>query len=249
MTTPFTFLFWYGMIKLSYHMFCFNHFDSNLEWSEIMGIKEILSEFLITAGGAGVAIIAVIKFLATKISDRITINYKNRLEKQMELFRVKTENKKYVTQFRFNQEYKIIQKLYRDLFEFTSLTFSVLVIVTSDDDDKAQEIIEDFKHKCDAYTKYFFQNDVFIEQELSDTLKKVVEMLNEFCTISIYVRKEYVKYRDSNVLETDGYTTHISNNVANLESIHNELNAGNKYSFEKINSMIRLYFDSLEVIR
>ena len=74
-------------------------------------------------------------------------------------------------------------------------------------------------------------------------------MLNEFCTISIYVRKEYVKYRDSNVLETDGYTTHISNNVANLESIHNELNAGNKYSFEKINSMIRLYFDSLEVIR
>ena len=65
------------MIKLSYPMFCFNHFDSNLEWSEIMGIKEILSKFLIAAGGAGVAIIAVIKFLSTKISDRITIKYES----------------------------------------------------------------------------------------------------------------------------------------------------------------------------
>ena len=156
-------------------MFCFNHFDSNLEWSEIMGIKEILSKFLITAGGAGVAIIAVIKFLATKISDRITIKYENRLEKQMELFRVKTENKKYVTQFRFNQEYKIIQKLYRDLFEFTSLTFSVLVIVTSDDDDKAQEIIEDFKHKCDAYTKYFFKMMYLLNKSYLILLRKLLK--------------------------------------------------------------------------
>lgn len=214
-----------------------------------MDVEEFLSELLIAAGGAGVATYAVIKFLATKISDKITIRYENKLEKQMELFRVKTENKKYVTQYRFDQEYKILQKLYQDFFIFTRLCWEVILTVAGNDDERAQFRIDDFGKKCDDYTIYFYQNAVFVKKELAEVLEVTVKKLNEFCNLSIHIRKEYVKLRDIDGTDLDSYETHVSNNLEKLKTIHDEINIGTNYGLKKIEEMIRSYFDTLEVIK
>lgn len=162
-----------------------------------MTIYDIVKYAFCSLGGITL-IVYILKFIAEKIADRINKKYELKLNeelkryeaelnKKMELFHVKTENKKYVTQFRFDHEYSIIKKLYCDFFDFTYLTLPIYWSIEKDSD-LVDKQIEEYMEKCDELTKYFYCNNVFINIEISDFFENGVKILNRFRNLSIEVR-------------------------------------------------------------
>ena len=222
-----------------------------------MKITDIL-KLVFTALGGVTFIVAVLKFLAEKIADRINKKYEAKLDKElkdyeteldrnMEIFRLKVDNKKYVTQYRFNQEFDILRKIYSEYFDFTYLTWDVIQSVTRTDETFDFKIKE-YKEKCDEFTKYFYRNNVFINTDLSAILESGIKELNTFRNLSSYVRDQFKQCLKANALDSDAYITHVENNLKELSSIHDELNVGTAYGLKAVEQKMRTYLESLEVI-
>jgi len=68
-------------------------------------------------GGAGIIIVAIVKFTSDKIAERLLKKYELKLNKELESFKSKLDNKLYVSKTRFDAEFNI----YRQLSESTVL--------------------------------------------------------------------------------------------------------------------------------
>ncbi len=79
----------------------------------------IVAACIVSAGGVGGIIIAIIKFLANTIADRLSAKYENKLEKTLEKYKTELSKKEYVSKTRFDAEFGI----YREL----SATFCTMV--------------------------------------------------------------------------------------------------------------------------
>lgn len=79
-----------------------------------MSSKQILSiaiSCIVSAGGSGVVIMAIIKFISNFIADKLSTKYENKLEKALEKYKIELSKKEYVSKTRFDAEFSI----YRDL--------------------------------------------------------------------------------------------------------------------------------------
>jgi len=80
-----------------------------------MSVKEIASivviSSIISAGGIGGIVIAVIKFSASIIANRLSKKYENDLERALERYKTELVKKEYVSRTRFDAEFSIYKEL------------------------------------------------------------------------------------------------------------------------------------------
>ena len=66
---------------------------------------------IVSAGGIGGIVIAVIKFSANIIADRLSKQYENKLERTLEKYKTELSKKEYVSKTRFDAEFSIYKEL------------------------------------------------------------------------------------------------------------------------------------------
>ncbi len=86
---------------------------------DITPLISIGAAFIVSAGGVGGITIAIIKFSANTIADKLSAKYENKLEKALEKYKTELGKKEYVSKTRFDAEFGI----YREL----SATFCTMV--------------------------------------------------------------------------------------------------------------------------
>ena len=86
---------------------------------DITPLISIGAACIVSAGGVGGITIAIIKFSANTIADRLSTKYENKLEKALEKYKTELSKKEYVSKTRFDAEFGI----YREL----SATFCTMV--------------------------------------------------------------------------------------------------------------------------
>lgn len=207
-----------------------------------MNIIEYIEILIASAGGTAVVLLAFSRRMFSIIENRITSGLQHALNKDLEKFKVITDNKKYVTQYRFNEEYKILLKLYGDYFEFTKLCWDVYGNFRKD-----ENVVSIFASKCDEFTTYFFQYRPFINQTIADEFEKAVRLINEFRNLALHVREMHIRYYCAQ--NSAAYETHVDRNVERMLEIHNEINVGEQFGVSRMETLIRQYLDSLEVVK
>lgn len=206
-----------------------------------MDIIEYLKILIASAGGTVVVMLAFSRRIFNVIESRIISGLQNALDKDLEKFKALTDNKKHVTQYRFNEEYKILTKLYGDYYEFTKLCWDVYC--KADD----ESIVSSFALKCDEFTSFFFKHRPFINQNIADEFEKAIVLINEYRNKALHVREMRIRYHSAT--DSAGYETHVVKNAKRLIEIHDEINTGEDFGVSKMETLIRKYLDSLEVVR
>lgn len=84
---------------------------------------ETVSGIIISVGGAGAIIAAVVKFSASRLAERISDKYKHELSAQMERLKADLLNRNHSFQAKFDKEFEIYGKLMPAMLELTEKTF------------------------------------------------------------------------------------------------------------------------------
>ena len=74
-------------------------------------IGAVVAACIVSAGGIGGIVIAVIKFSSNIIADRLSSKYENKLEKTLERYKTELSKKEYVSKTRFDTEFRMYQEL------------------------------------------------------------------------------------------------------------------------------------------
>lgn len=74
-------------------------------------IRNIAIACVVSAGGIGAIVIAVIKFAFNFIADRLSLKYENKLEKILERHKTELSKKEYISKTRFDTEFRMYQEL------------------------------------------------------------------------------------------------------------------------------------------
>lgn len=92
---------------------------------EFKDIAAIVGAGIVSAGGIGGIIIAVVKFCSNLIADRLSAKYEDKLQKEMERYKTELSKKEYVSKTRFDVEFAI----YRDLSKTFSETVRAITLM------------------------------------------------------------------------------------------------------------------------
>lgn len=213
-----------------------------------MNLQEFFNAIVAALGGSVITCILFFKFGVNKITDILLSKYQQSLDKKLETHKAEVEAKNHVTKFRFDKEFEVLHKLTQDYYDFTFLAWDICLNITTGSDPEFDEYYKKFTTACDNYTLYFFRNNVIINRELADTFQIGIKSINEFRNIAQNCRHSYLRYRDSDKIGTDGYQTHVIQNIDKLKNIHDELNSGEQYGFQHMIDLVREYLNSLQII-
>ena len=108
-------------------------------------------------GGVGAIVSATVKFTSEKISERLEKKYELRLNKELEEFKNKLENKSYVSKTRFDTEFSI----YRQLSEST-------VIMVKEVSQLFPRFTRDTRDDYDTYKKKFYEIERKCKEQIED---------------------------------------------------------------------------------
>ena len=81
-----------------------------MNWNQL---AEIAIAVVISFGGAGAIIAAIVKFAVDKIASALEKKYELKMSKEMERFKNALENKSYISKTRFDAEFSIYRQLSR----------------------------------------------------------------------------------------------------------------------------------------
>lgn len=79
---------------------------------------KIASVIIVSLGGAGVIIVALISFVSNKIVKRLEDKYQLKLDKELETYKATLARNTYVTKNQFDLELEIYRKITTGVFEF-----------------------------------------------------------------------------------------------------------------------------------
>lgn len=70
-----------------------------------------------SAGGIGIVIIAIIKFSASRIAEKLSQKYEMKLQKELEKYKSGLDNKIYISKTKFDVEFDLYRQLSKAFFE------------------------------------------------------------------------------------------------------------------------------------
>ena len=79
-----------------------------MNWNQL---TEIAMAVVISFGGAGAIIAAIVKFAVNKIASALEKKYEIKMSKEIEKFKNALENKSYISKTRFDAEFSIYRQL------------------------------------------------------------------------------------------------------------------------------------------
>lgn len=146
-------------------------------------IGSIVAACILSAGGIGGIIIAVIKFSSSMIAERMATRYENKLEKEFEKYRTELSKKEYVSKTRFDTEFQI----YRELSQsFCTMVKDVSVMIPSgfswqpaDEDAKKQYEDNCYKTATSSVVKAqdtLYANAAFIPQAFFENYEEILKL-------------------------------------------------------------------------
>lgn len=109
---------------------------------EVETILSFVGACIVSAGGIGGIIIAVIHFTSNMIADHLKQKYQNDFEKELEKYKTQLDNKNYISKTRFDAEFDLYRSLNK-AFLYLVKDISVMiprgfVYVPADEDDRKQ---------------------------------------------------------------------------------------------------------------
>lgn len=178
-----------------------------MNWNQL---AEIAIAVVISFGGAGAIIAAIVKFAVDKIASALEKKYELKMSKEMERFKNALENKSYISKTRFDAEFSIYRQLSR-----------VTAIMIKEVSQLFPTFMRDAKNDYDTYKKKYdkavdsvvmYQDELassasFIPSDIYLLFRKLEEkckmQLDDFADFRLrpdakdYVKEDREGYRES----------------------------------------------------
>lgn len=154
---------------------------------------QIVVTAIVSFGGAGAIISAVIKFTSNRIADRLQKryelklskeleNFKSKLSKEQEYFKSKLGQRSYVSQTRFDAEFKIYRELSGAVVTMVKEIERLFPIVTRDLDNNQKALEERYgiaREKVVVFECVLATNAPFISEEVYKFFRALEEKCKE----------------------------------------------------------------------
>lgn len=162
-------------------------------------VGQIALAAIISAGGIGGIIIAVVKFSANQIADRMNQKFEASLTKELEKYKVELNKKEYVSKTRFDAEFSIYRELSKAFFNMVR-DINTLVPAgyserpANEDDYKKylEECWHDSSQSFQIAQDTLVQNAPFISEEIYNDYFELIGLTQ--LQISAYTQRFNVSY-------------------------------------------------------
>lgn len=178
-----------------------------MNWNQL---AEIAIAVVISFGGAGAIIAAIVKFTVDKIASALEKKYELKMSKEMEKFKNALENKSYISKTRFDAEFSI----YRQLSRVTAIMIKEISQLFPTFTRDAKNDYDTYKKKYDKavdsvvmYQDELASSASFIPSDIYLLFKKLEEkckmQLGDFADFRLrsdaedYVKEDREGYRES----------------------------------------------------
>lgn len=146
-------------------------------------IGSIVAACIVSAGGIGGIIIAVIKFSSNAIVEQLSKKYENKMVKELERYKTELSKKEYVSKTRFDTELQIYKELSQS---FCTMVKDVSVMIPSGlswkpADKDAQKEYEDECYKVAKASivkaqDTIYSNAAFIPQQFFESYEEILNL-------------------------------------------------------------------------
>ena len=149
-------------------------------------LGSIVTACIVSAGGIGGIVIAVVKFSSDMIASRLSAKYESKLQKEMEKFKTELNKKEYVSKARFDTELGI----YRELSQtFCTMVKDISVMIPAGFSwrpagEEAQKKYEDncYEVATDSVVKAqdaLYANAAFIPQQFFESFEEILKLCKQ----------------------------------------------------------------------
>lgn len=149
-----------------------------MDFTEVL---KIASTIIVSLGGAGAIIVAISNFLANKIANRLEYKYQLKLDKELEIYKAKLEQRTYVTKNQFDLELDIYRKITRGVFQFIVALNTTINKEDYPQHEEESAIYSKVVDKAASLQELLYENAAFIPKQLYDECKELIELTtNQF---------------------------------------------------------------------
>lgn len=207
-----------------------------MSWADV---GQIATAAIISAGGIGAIIVAVICFSTNWIADRLAKKFEAKLAQEMEKYKIELSKKEYVSKTRFDTEFKIYRDLSVVFFDLVKVVNALIPygLTTVPADKEVREKIENeqlerAKDLSIEAQDTLNQNAPFIPEKFYNAYDSILRK----CYLQIDVKLE--KYNVLNMCKDKGKPE--LDDYMRTKEINEE--------FKNNNNAIREYLASLDVL-
>lgn len=202
-------------------------------------LEQILAAVIISAGGVGGIILAILKVSANIITDRMNQKIQKEFEKEVEKYKTELETKQYVSISRFDKEFSLYQNLNEAFFELIKDINRIIPMgISYEPVDKnlskklKENAFKDSLTSCEKAQDLLMKNEPFIFESIYTNYSQILQL----CRTQIFIVRQ--KYNALN-MNPDKGTPKLEDYARTKEIFE---------AFEKNNKEIKLYLSSLELL-
>lgn len=204
-------------------------------------LTNMILAIIISAGGIGGVIIAVIHFSSNIIADRLQKKYQLVLDRQLEYFKADVENKKYISKTKFDAEFSLYRSLSKKFFDMVK-AISILIpygIAFSPVDEQERRIKDKENYQtannyCVIAQDELYENAAFIPEDFYEAYTEILSLCHRQL---IEFRKRWDMSYVGTITEKELLSPETYKRTDEILT-----------KFTEFNKEIRIYLDKLDVI-
>jgi uncharacterized membrane-anchored protein YhcB (DUF1043 family) len=203
-------------------------------------IWSIAGAIIASIGGAGVIICAVSGFVCNRIAKHLDAKYEQRLNKELEKYKVELERNRHITKTQFDKEFEIYHQLSKSFFsmivKLSSFTEGTLELKDAPKENRDIKINEFMRmvEVTSAAQNALYENAAFIPKDIFEQYDVIYSKANDLFWLYEKRMQEYAfKKLDFDALVTD-------EDKAVIKEIEKE--------FSSVNAKLREYLSTLSIV-
>ena len=203
-------------------------------------IWSIAGAIIASIGGAGVIICAVSGFVCNRIAKHLDAKYEQRLNKELEKYKVELERNRHITKTQFDKEFEIYHQLSKSFFsmivKLSSFTEGTLELKDAPKENRDIKINEFMRmvEVTSAAQNALYENAAFIPKDIFEQYDVINSKANDLFWLYEKRMQEYAfKKLDFDALVTD-------EDKAVIKEIEKE--------FSSVNAKLREYLSTLSIV-
>lgn len=192
-------------------------------------VWKTVAAIVVSVGGTGAIIAAVVSFCANRIADRLEKKYENKLDKQLEEYKSELNSKEYITQVQFDKEFKSYADLLSKANAMVQYSFwlfpSCIDSVPQSEEEKRNIFVERYQKAVEAYNAFLTMHLETIPF-IDDTISNRFQHLSDLCKLQINMTTicgALAPRRDKYVEEIDGEVGNCYLRTAQITKEHDDL--------------------------
>lgn len=173
-------------------------------------VGQIAVAAIISAGGIGGIIIAVVKFSANQIAERMNKKLEASLNKELEKYKHIAEKKNYVSKVRFDAEFKIYRELSQVFSEAIEGVHGIIpfgeAYYPNDEEERdeyKQHLFAEFAKASSSAQKTLFANAPFISKNIYEKFNEIMDLIRTQSEIYIEANLDSTLSNDDSEITED----------------------------------------------